>query len=355
MQKIYHFSGSHTSLAVTACSDRRPSLLKPKLKVGKARPKPSNFTDTSFKAKSIVINKQSISINAPSSSNQFSHHVSMLRSKSDSQRAESLAYLTNAISIRPQRSSLPESIATLLPKVQPLLLDPSSNVRNRLLKFLKCLQPGEARGHVEKLILYVHVGMTHLAAELRLFSIEVLEWLLGIAPHEVVSSAGGWVKTLDCFISLLKWHDHTKQASLSGWSSYGGSSSRPDSEKKALVRHLSALRIFLEKGMLLAQEDVSSEGLHVGLRFLLIHVRPNLIPERANAFARINLFGEQSDPDHAMLEEKEDRQRIFADRYEPTFRRGIKQIKSEGGQLLQPADSVEKTMAAGLSDVQPLL
>ena len=47
--------------------------------------------------------------------------------------------------------------------------------------------------------------MTHLATEIRLFGLDVLEWLLQVAGDEVVSCAGGWVKMLKCFLSLLGW------------------------------------------------------------------------------------------------------------------------------------------------------
>ncbi|KZZ96372.1 hypothetical protein AAP_01145 [Ascosphaera apis ARSEF 7405] len=67
-------------------NEKKKDFQKQKLKVGKTKPKPSNYTDTSFKAKSIVLNQQSLSTSAPSFNAQFAHSVSLLGSKSDTQR-----------------------------------------------------------------------------------------------------------------------------------------------------------------------------------------------------------------------------------------------------------------------------
>ena len=43
-------------------NEKRKDFQRPKLKVGKARPKPDNFTDTSFKAKGQCILKTGMEI-----------------------------------------------------------------------------------------------------------------------------------------------------------------------------------------------------------------------------------------------------------------------------------------------------
>jgi len=117
--------------------EKQKDFQKSKLKVGKSRPKASNYTDTSFRSKAIVINQQSLKTDAPSSSTQFSHHISLLSSKSDVQRRESLAHLTTAIASRPVDVPLPQPVSLILPSVLPLFLDGSNAVRSQLLKLLR--------------------------------------------------------------------------------------------------------------------------------------------------------------------------------------------------------------------------
>ena len=47
--------------------------------------------------------------------------------------------------------------------------------------------------------------MTHLASEIRMDALNVLEWLLEVAQEDVVSCPGGWVKTLKSFVAMVGW------------------------------------------------------------------------------------------------------------------------------------------------------
>ena len=82
----------------------------------------------------IVVNKQSLNTSAPSATAQFDHHLSLLTSRSDSQRRESLSYLTSAIS---GSQKLPQPVSLLLPKLLPLTLD-ASNGYVQLLRNISC-------------------------------------------------------------------------------------------------------------------------------------------------------------------------------------------------------------------------
>lgn len=50
-KKDFQVYQAHTSLSDASAPAKKPIRQKPKLKVGKARPKPNNLTDTSFKSK----------------------------------------------------------------------------------------------------------------------------------------------------------------------------------------------------------------------------------------------------------------------------------------------------------------
>ena len=63
----------------------------------------------------IVLTQQSLHLSAPTSNATFTHNLSLLSAKSDSQRRDSLAYLTTTISSRPVNSPLPQPVSVILP------------------------------------------------------------------------------------------------------------------------------------------------------------------------------------------------------------------------------------------------
>src|SRR5690606_39247932 len=139
----------------------------------------------------------------------------------DSQRRDSLAYLTTAIVSRPVNSPLPQPVSVILPALLPLFLDGSNGVRTQLLKLLSALPSADMEGHVSLLLPYIRAGMTHLAADIRFSSVEIMSWLVSVAGNEVVSSPGGWIKLLNCFLSMLGWHTEESSKWSSNRASYG--------------------------------------------------------------------------------------------------------------------------------------
>ncbi|KAL1956374.1 hypothetical protein VTO42DRAFT_7357 [Malbranchea cinnamomea] len=325
--------------------EKKKDFQKPKLKVGKAKPKPSNFTDTSFKSKSIVLNQQSLSTVAPSTTQQFSHYLSLCSSKSDSQRRDALAFLTTSIASRPVDSPLPQPVSVILPTLLPLILDGSNHVRAQLVKLLKALPAAEMEGHVSILLPYIRAGMTHLASDIRLSSVEILSWLLSAAGHEVVSCEGGWIKTLNCFLSLLGWH--TEESAK--WSSNRASFGKAGSEGKPMVRAMQVFAEFLQVGIgapdnedenMLSEERDSSRSwafpLHQTSRYLL--------PNRTAPFAYLNLFGQPKDEEGEMYETREDRLRIFIQKFQQPIDRGIKEAKKDGGEVGRASASLSRIL-----------
>lgn len=329
-------------------------LQKPKLKVGKAKPKASNFTDTSFKAKSVVINKQSISVDAPSASSQFSHHVSLLKNRSDSQRAESLAYLTTAIAQAIDDDALPESISALLPRLLPLVVDGSNAVRQQLLKTLRVLgsRSTDIRMHADVFLLYVHAGMSHLSAGIRSFSTTVLDWLLDVAGIDVVTSAGGWTKTLDCFLSLLGWSNSPNTSGnkqmRNGWSSTQKPAFRLGNEGNAAATLLKTLGKFIQVGLRPPVVDVESSLSMSGP--LLWHTEHHALPSSRNAFSYLGLFSREQREDEERLEDREARQHALTSRYGQSINNGTEALVKEGGEVGRAAAGVKKALADGLRD-----
>ncbi|TDZ21321.1 Pre-rRNA-processing protein IPI1 [Colletotrichum orbiculare MAFF 240422] len=128
--------------------EKAKDFAKPKFKVGKAKAKPANFTDTSFKAKSIVMGQQSLSTEAPDAGVQFKHQLSLAStSRSEKQRKESLAHLTSQVA----SGNNPIGTANILSKLLPLISDAAGPVRSQLLKLFRAL-PEQERNKQRRLI-----------------------------------------------------------------------------------------------------------------------------------------------------------------------------------------------------------
>ncbi|KAL4874855.1 Rix1 complex component [Aspergillus karnatakaensis] len=338
--------------------EKQKDFVKPKLKVGKAKGKPENYTDTSFKSKSITLNQQSLTLNAPTQSSQFTHALSLTSSKSDSQRRDSLATLTTMISSRPTSSPLPQPVSTLLPPLLPLILDANASVRTNLLKLFKSLPESDVRDHVGQLLPYVRAGMTHLAADIRASAVEVLSWLVNVAGEEVVSVAGAWVKTLNCFLSVLGWHIEGNSKWTSTAPTAKASFGKAGSKGKPQVRVLGVLAEFLDAGLLEQVQEQAGMGMDVdsvdagGLSgstmssFPILQTRSQMIPLTAQPYLYLNLFGAPRDEEGEMYETREDRWRVFEGRFLGAVEKGVEGCRSEGGEVGRASSGVKKVLDA---------
>ncbi|KAL3428573.1 Rix1 complex component [Aspergillus tetrazonus] len=358
--------------------EKQKDFQKPKLKVGKAKAKPDNFTDTSFKSKAITLNQQSLTLTAPSANTQFNHHLSLLSSKSDSQRRDSLAHLTTTLTSQPTHLPPPQPVSVILPSLLPLILDSNASVRANLLKLLRALPQHDVKDHVGTLMPYIRAGMTHLAAEVRVSSVEVLGWLVSIAGEEVVGVAGGWVKTLNCFLSVLGWHVAAKSkwtslatststsasgsgngtgSSTSGKASYGkaGTKGRPQ------VRFLTILADFLDAGIgssnsqsMDTTADSASESENQYHTFPITTFASHLIPSNvASPYLTLNLFGAPRDEEGEMYETREDRWRVFVARgFLGAVERGLETARGEGGEVGRASSLAAKVLRNAKEDLE---
>ncbi|KAF2847719.1 pre-rRNA-processing protein-like protein ipi1 [Plenodomus tracheiphilus IPT5] len=320
---------------------KRKDFQKPKLKVGKTRPKAANGTNTSFKAKSIALKQQALSTSAPTLEAQCAHHLGLLNHKSDAQRKESLAFLTSAMISNPPTVPLPQPSSVVIPAVQRLILDGSNNVRQQLLRLLQSLPTSDVASYADQLLLHTRAAMTHLAVEIRVFGLEVLDWLLNVAGDEVVSCAGGWVKMLKCFLSLLGWQSEAS----SKWStakSYG------KADSKIQVKQMNALTTFLRTGLYHTQAVASLA--RSASNFPLWQTEHHTTSDRSNAYAHLNLFGATRDEEAEMYEDREDRQRVFHDRAETAIITGLEQATKGGGELGRAAAQLRKVVKEGMND-----
>lgn len=347
-----------------AKKEKRKDFQKPKLRVGKAKPQPSNFTNTSFKARcksvhlqslslwltppAISVVQQSLSTTPRTSASQFAYHLSLLNHKSDSQRRESLAYLTTAL----EADGPPQPVSSILPKIQPLILDTSPAVRTQLLKLLNTLPADNVGQNVEQLLLYTRAGMTHLSTGIQLSALDVLEWLLRTSGPQVVSAPGGWLKTLDTFTTILRWNSDSMTAHAgkvtniaSGWKANTSVTTGRSPEQINLVaKALHLLSVFFAIGLL---ETLNLAGLQADRsrrNFPYTHLDQYMISQHPDPFGYLNLFGNSRDEESIAYGYTSERQKVFEEKYAQVFSAGLESAKKEGGNVGREASHCAKEL-----------
>ncbi|KAJ9155483.1 Pre-rRNA-processing protein IPI1 [Pleurostoma richardsiae] len=325
--------------------EKKKDFQKPKLKVGKAKAKAANFTDTSFKSKAIVLNQQSLSTEAPDAAEQFKHNLSLATSRSDKQRRESLSHLISQLSSSPPNN--PVGTLFLLDKLLPLIADTSSGVRSQLLKLCRILPPSEVRPHAERVVKWIRMGMTNLSTEVRDDALRAMEWLLDIASDEVVSCPGGWMKTLDTFASMLGWKSLAPQTvggkKKDGWSSAPKATFGAAKGGATYAHQLTVLGRFLEAGFRRREPLAWKYGDYWA------HLYE--IPQGSNPFGYLGLFGTVRDRDSEICPDREERQRAFS-RWSAAMIKGTEDAKKEGGAVGRAAAVLDQILTEGMADYE---
>lgn len=322
--------------------EKKKDFQKTKLKVGKAKAKAANFTDTSFKSKSIVLNQQSLATDAPDPAEQFKHNLSLATSRTDSQRRDALSYLTGQLSTNPPNN--PVGTWAVLEKLLPLIADTSGGVRIRLLKLFRTLPAVEVRPHAEKVTKWVRMGMTNLSAEVRDDALNMMEWLLDIAAEEVVACSGGWVKTLDTFAAMLGWKSLVPvSGKKDGWSSAPKTTFGAAKGGASYAHQISVLARFLDAGF--RREEVQS------WRYRDYWDNLYRIPKGTTPFAYLGLFGPPRDKDGEMCPDREERQRAFY-KWSAAITKGTDEAKKEGGAVGRAAAALDQVLKDGMEDYE---
>lgn len=208
-------------------------------------------------------------------------------------------------------------------------------------------------------LLYIRAGLTHLAADIRSSATDLLLWAIETCPNELVSCAGGWVKTLKCLLTVLHWHAASltpgKAAApeAAAWSSSRTPALGKDgSEGKLPVKTLNVLAAFLRAG-LQEEHDADADAIYSEKwPFPLRYTEAHMLPKRSNPFAHLNLFGAPRDEDSEMYVEREERQRIFQTRFYVIVSNGVEAAKREGGEVGRAAAGVARALGVGMQDLE---
>ena len=262
-----------------------------------------------------------------------------VNAKSDNQRRDALAYITNQLSANPPNN--PVGTSGVLTKLLPVLSDGSSSVRTQLLKLFRALPPAEVKPNVEKILMYVRAGMTHLSNDIRGDTLNALEWLLDVAGEETVSSPGGWLKTLNSFSSMLGWNPSVGSALTNkGWTSASKATLGTKKGPEAQVRQIQVLAKFLQTGFRPEAPVPYSPMAYWDNIYRL--------PTTPNPFAYLNLFGTPRDEDSEMYPDRISRQRVFDAKWRPAISAGMTEAKKEGGTVGRAAATLDKALISGL-------
>lgn len=323
--------------------EKKQDFQKTKLKVGKARPKNTNATDTSFSAKSIVLKQQSLTETTRDAPALFDHNLSLLSSRNETQRKDALTYLTTVSTTHVD--DLPRPAATVLSKAQPLALDGSASVRQQLIKLLKALPPQDL-GSLDQTLLYTRAGMTHLSTDIRATSLDIMDWLLQTNGDAVVNCAGGWVKTLQTFQNLLSWQGTSSlNHNSSGSWTMSKTTSNNLGSNKLLVHQLTTLAAFLNAGLKKAEVESSLRERQRAAMYPLWQADCHNISRKNNPYNHLNLFGTPREVESEVYDDAEERAQIFNELgLTASFVYGVKEAKSLGGEVGRAAATVEKAL-----------
>ncbi|GES82738.1 hypothetical protein RCL_jg11547.t1 [Rhizophagus clarus] len=187
---------------------------KPKLKVGKKKPQPSNFTDTSFKSRAISLPSQSIT---EDKSNEITNSrnltlnelLTQLKHYNPGTRKEAILGLKDFFRVNPH--ILSQSSSLVVNSLLRLLIDDNKFVRTTLLSFFTeffiSMEKSELRPFLPILIIYTCSAMTHIYEDVRADSIKFMELWLNIAPDIIVD--GFWQRVVPNYIGLLTTDSNT--------------------------------------------------------------------------------------------------------------------------------------------------
>lgn len=282
-------------------------------------------------------------MDAPDPVEQFKHNLSLASSsRSDTQRKEALAYLTTQLSQHPPNN--PVGTSAILTKLLPLITDAYTSVRANLIKLFRALIPAEVGPEVEKALMYVRAGMTHLSADIRSDTLTVLEWLLDVAAAEIVSCPGGWMKTLNSFSAMLGWNYSIGTATGSqGWTMATKATLGSTKGGTLQARAITLLARFLQAGFKPDQAAEYNPQAYWDNIYRL--------PKRPNPFAYLNLFGPARDEEGEMYPDRESRQRVFAARWNKSIVKGLTEAKQEGGVVGRASSLLEQALELGMGEL----
>lgn len=251
-------------------------------------------------------------------------------------------------------SELPQPAVTIITKARPLLIDASKSIRASTLELLKLVPTQEVVRNIETIQIYVHIGLTHMVSDIRMTTLDVLDWLLQVAGEATVSCAGGWTGTLKRLVGVLGWQstggppnqNGNAPASQQGWSNTPRTKLE---DTKLRARQISTLSLLLNAGLRSpnADELVLRERQRAVQLFPLQDTNAHMLPRTPNPFGYLSLFSDAedlTDEEGHVVADWAGRMIKLRDAYIHGIEQGVSVAKKEGGEIGRAAMSVEKAV-----------
>ncbi|KAF3768717.1 hypothetical protein M406DRAFT_273191 [Cryphonectria parasitica EP155] len=320
--------------------EKKKDFQKAKLKVGKTKAKASNFTDTSFQSKAIVVNQQSLSTVAPDAVAQFRHNFSLATSRADKQRREALSHLVTQLTSTPPNN--PVGTYALLDKLLPLITDISGGVRTTLLRLFQALPAQEIAPHADKAAKWVRLGMLHLSAEVRHDALKFMEWLLDAAGEPLLETAGGWTKMLEAFAAMMGWKNAAAAAAAASadknWTSAPKTTFGADKGGSSYAGQIAVLTKFVALGL---KQPPPVQALSEDEYWEHVYG----LPKGPDPLGYLSLFGPPQDGE--ICADVEERQRVFC-RWMDTIQQKVGEARREGGPAGRAAGELMNVIEEGM-------
>lgn len=342
-------------------TEKQKDFVKTKLKVGKTKAKPDNYTDTSFVAKSISLPNQSLNqrtkssstpttLQGPSEDIDLSHHLSLTKHHSSNTRKEVLGYIESHLPTNPS------AYKAIITSITPLITDESLNVRQAVILLLNaCVtrQPGLLALHIRPITLFIHAAMSHIQSDIRNTSTKFLQVIINHASQALIRSY--FIKTLKNYFTLMAWT--LKQDKKSVSLAITTSSSIGGSTKKARIHHLQILKSFLEKSL---WEENDQTSLINWDNIVSIHPQTNkyLLPDTPQTYSSLKLFIQEipkpitndemgndegkftlGDLDLITTEDLDTRRKVLIDVFMEPMVKNLNNLVKEGGEVGREAHS----------------
>jgi pre-rRNA-processing protein IPI1 len=185
--------------------------------------------------------------------------------------------------------------------------------------------------------MYIRAGMTHLSAEIRSDTLDVLDWLLDIAGEDTVSCPGGWMKTLNSFSAMMGWNPSIESATGSvGWTSASKATLGATKGGQAQAKQIQALTRFLQAGF--KPETAVSYDPRAYWESIYC------LPKKSDPFSYLNLFGPTRDEESEIYPDRESRQRIFSKRWHGAISKGVEEARKQGGNVGRTASALDQVL-----------
>jgi pre-rRNA-processing protein IPI1 len=338
--------------------EKQKDFVKAKLKVGKTAQKPDNYTDTSFRAKTISLPNQSIASNASSGSSSASfgsssgvslatltHQLSLTKHHSPNTRKEVLIYLQTHL------PSNPSYYKNIMTSVLPLILDEDKDVRKALMALISAIatkQPGLIELHLRTMILFILSAMSHIVPNIRTTSTHFLKIVVENSHGNLLNSY--FVKIMRNYFVLMGWSMNEQDAGLKSVAITNLSLNAMNAGSKiARVGHLQNLNKFLLKSLLYDEGDDAGEVK------MEVSIHPQsyryLLTNTIQPYQPLKLFVTEFKSDNktdgiSMLdlnsistEDLDTRKKIMSDVFKPLLLKNLSAFVKEGGDIGREANN----------------